>query len=196
MLPTLAAALLSLLQVSAPARGPEGGTDRQHLTGVVRGLDGAPLAGARVRLLSNRVPGRPDLPGNDAVEAVSDAEGRYRVGLLPDRSYSLWALAEGEGGRYASSSIEGGVMGPDRHDVWLRHVTHRTELRIEGYEGEGLRYELELGRGDVERIPSPAPEHGVLLLPALPEGQCGLRILDAAGRVVREQRLYTLGDGP
>src|SRR5688572_18617013 len=70
-------------------------SDRIGAFGMVRNRDGAPWAGAHVILRSRPIADL-EVPPVDTIEVVTDDQGRFRVAVLPARSYSAWAHGDPE----------------------------------------------------------------------------------------------------
>lgn len=64
---------------------------------------GAPVAGAAITFVS--VEGHGAMRDEDVVAATSDANGRYRVQLLPTRSYTAWATQATAAGVLVSAAV-------------------------------------------------------------------------------------------
>lgn len=85
--------MIALLLVSCAALPalPQSG-ERQLVFGEVRTITGAPWVGARVVLRSRLFPALDDAGGAaDRIDIVSDERGRFRAGVLPGRTYTVWA---------------------------------------------------------------------------------------------------------
>lgn len=91
---------LWLLVALVPAQAAAGRTAHP---GRVLAADGAPVVGAAVTFVS--VEGHGALRDEDLVQATSDANGRYRVQLLPTRSYTAWATQTTAAGALVTPAV-------------------------------------------------------------------------------------------
>lgn len=91
---------LWLVVAAIPAQAVAGRTAHP---GRVLAADGAPVVGAAVTFLS--VEGHGAMRDEDLVQATSDANGRYRVQLLPTRSYTAWATQTTAAGALVTAAV-------------------------------------------------------------------------------------------
>lgn len=112
----------------------------EHAFGVARRADGAPWAGATVRLASEPFAGCAD---RDVLEVATDARGAFRVPLLPGRPYTAWAASLDSDRWLVSDRVDDVVP---RVAVVLdeRRTEPRVRLRVRGLEAWGLRAPLSL----------------------------------------------------
>lgn len=119
--------LLCLLVGAGLAQGGEVG--RRPVFGRVLSSGGKPVAGATIHLVSNLVPGLPELGGTDEISLVSDERGRFRARLLPGRGYSAWAWWTGKEGRRWTSRVHEAVRPGPALDLSVTTIQPEARLR-------------------------------------------------------------------
>ena len=96
--------------------------------------DGKPWPGATVHLLSRPLPQDERLGVADEPTAVTDAQGRFLVRLLPGRHYTAWAAEELADGRYRASFAVERAIGGRPLELVADAPRQRQKIAFEGLE--------------------------------------------------------------
>ncbi len=181
----LIAAIASLAPVVI-ARGQQ----REPLVGRVLDRAGEPVEAAEVSLAYCRSRAPVGEGGSDeCLRAVTDARGRFRVSILPSRSYSIDARWRDAAGRDHVSEIrEGGVVGEflelreSARSPWPPGWRVRV-VGLEAWERHGPFGYRVLTAGRARRVVEVEAVEGSseLLLPPLPDGRGTFQVLDRNG---------------
>ena len=169
-------------QAPAPVRAPH--------VGRVHGADGKPIAAAAVTFVAGRELGGTGT--SDVVRAVSDANGRFRLELLPTRGYSAWAELAGAGGTRVGALVPRGAAATEIViDAASAEVPSRLALQgAEAWQEHGpLRVELVVA-GCAEIVP-PATlgDDATMPLPPLPD------VIAEVAVFARDRLVYTTVTG-
>jgi len=106
---------------------------RRPLVGRVLDAAGTAVRGAQVTLVWSP-PGGPECGTTDVVTVATDERGRFVAKLLPQESYSAWALATGPDGTARASAVgEGAAAGGDL-ELRLELPAPRRRVELVGAE--------------------------------------------------------------
>lgn len=175
---------------------------RENLRGRVTLIDGEPWVGAEVVLVGYALSNAP-IAGADRVRAKTDARGRFKARLLPNRRYAAWAFEElpSEAGSSSlrESAVTSRVFAGD--SLRLQEVESRPRPRVLKLSGLAawqhhapLRFRLRANlpmNCDLE-IDGPDAE-GRIDLPPWPA--TALRLVSAQGRVLAERTITSFDSG-
>mgnify|MGYP002713150761 CR=1 FL=1 len=199
---------LALLLTAISAAGQEGTepattakVEQDHRSPVFgRILDpgNRPMAGAEIHLVSNLVPGCPELGDNDVLRVVSNERGRFRANLLEGRGYSAWAWATQANGVRLSSPVHDDVRPGPALDLHLHRAASLPHLVLKAGRG-GERYGkvlYRLGGKHYQLLPLVGTEGDKRMMPRLAGDKTTLLFQDEKGILLREQNLNltTLGE--
>ena len=168
---------LWLLVAAAPAQAA---ALRIAHPGRVLAADGAPVVGAAVTFVS--VEGHGEMRDEDLVHATSDANGRYRVQLLPTRSYTAWATQATAAGVLVSAAVPRRPLQTELQFGKDGEVA-QARWQLEGCEAwraaGPLRVQLVVA-GSEQLVPPATPDaQGTVPLPQLPRLPWELRVFCA-----------------
>jgi hypothetical protein len=171
-----------VILLAIPASAQRTPSLRSKALGEVRTTDGKAWVGAEVTLVSLPIPDLPRVGEIDRVTTTTDARGRFRVPVLRNRRYSVWATA----GRRVSMALEGVVAGQPAL------LTESTTIPEQVFELRGLdawkayaplRVELIVATETGQVIPIALDANHRFLLPTVPGPTCRLEVLDKDGLV-------------
>lgn len=178
----LAGCVLSLTAQAAAQADADG---REPAFGLARTATGSPWAGARVVLVGRAHTGESGGGPVDRVEVETDAQGKFRAGVLPGLHYAAWAFESLEGGaRQRVSDAVGGVV--PRRPIFLtgsRFLQWRRTLRLDA--ADGVRGPFRVQIRSAEPVSWTEEIHvdgdGLARLPVVSPGRFEVRVADASG---------------
>jgi hypothetical protein len=173
---------LALTATSLPAQEP-----RASHVGRVTTADGTAVAGAEVTFL-----GAPGVPGGagDVVRAVADAQGRFRVALLPEPRYCAWAARAKDGAQLVTAAVPRGASataivfaGDEKAATTHWRVTGLDRWAVHG----PVRVQVLVAGTDALLATHALDADGRMALPPLPELNCEVRFF------VGSRLVHTMG---